>query len=299
MRRALAALALVCVAGEVEAHELTPGLARLRAMGPGRFELTWRPPRPAQEDLQLEVLAPCVVRAAFGDTRAVACPEGVVPALRRVGGQGAEIVVAGPGPDDVRSLGPELEPSAPVGVGAVLARYLGLGVQHILLGVDHLAFVLGLLLLVRGLRQAAVALTAFTVGHSVTLAGAALGLARLPGPPVEACIALSVVFVAREALRPGGRPGVPVVAAVGFGLLHGFGFAGALASLGLPPGYALPALFAFNCGVELGQLLVVGAVVVLTGRRLQAGLRRPAAVALGVGAAWLTLVRATEVMRWT
>ncbi|MCA9551849.1 MAG: HupE/UreJ family protein, partial [Myxococcales bacterium] len=116
-------------------------------------------------------------------------------------------------------------------------------------------------------------------------------------------IALSVVFVAREALVSApGRGAVPLVAALGFGLLHGFGFAGALASLGLPRGHALPALFAFNVGVELGQLLVVGGVIAalwVTGLLRQASLRRPAAFVLGVGAALLTLERVWEVLRWT
>ena len=145
--------------------------------------------------------------------------------------------------------------------------YLVLGVEHILLGIDHLLFVLALLLVVKGAGRVVATVTAFTVAHSITLAAATLGLVRVPGPPVEAVIALSIVFVAAEIVHGAqGRPGLtarwPWLVAFTFGLLHGFGFAGALGEIGLPQNAIPLALFFFNVGVELGQLLFVAAFAV-------------------------------------
>lgn len=145
-------------------------------------------------------------------------------------------------------------------------RYLLLGVEHILLGIDHLLFVLGLLLIVRGPWMLIKTVTAFTVAHSLTLALATLGLVEVPSRPVEAAIALSIVFLAVEILRARqGRIGLthrfPWLIAFAFGLLHGLGFAGALAEIGLPAGEIPLALLFFNLGVEIGQLLFVAAVL--------------------------------------
>ena len=153
---------------------------------------------------------------------------------------------------------------ASAGQAEVARTYLVLGVQHILLGIDHLLFVLALLLVVKGVRRVVTTVTAFTVAHSITLAAATLGLVRVPSPPVEAMIALSIVFVAAEIVHGvQGRSGLtarwPWVVAFTFGLLHGFGFAGALSEIGLPRNAIPIALFFFNVGVELGQLLFVGA----------------------------------------
>ena len=152
------------------------------------------------------------------------------------------------------------------------ATYLRLGVEHILTGLDHLAFVLALVLLTPAWRRLWKTITAFTAAHSLTLALAATGIVRLPPPPVEATIALTIVFVAREVwLAQHGRPGStasrawPV--AFAFGLLHGLGFAGALAEVGLPDSDLPLALLTFNLGVELGQLAFVAAVLLL-GRAL-------------------------------
>jgi hydrogenase/urease accessory protein HupE len=145
------------------------------------------------------------------------------------------------------------------GRGEVATSYLGLGVEHIVLGVDHLLFVLALFLLVPGERRLVATITAFTVAHSITLAAATLGFVHVPGPPVEACIALSVAFVAAEIVHGRrGLPGLtarrPWLVAGSFGLLHGLGFAGALSEVGLPE-LAIPiALLFFNLGVEVGQL---------------------------------------------
>lgn len=159
------------------------------------------------------------------------------------------------------------------GVLDVIYTYTVLGVEHILLGIDHLLFVLALLLLVAGWRRLVATITAFTVAHSITLAAATLGLVSVSPAAVEATIALSILFLATELAR-GGLPGsrshdsgmttrFPWIVAFSFGLLHGFGFAGALQEIGLPE-QAIPlSLLFFNIGVEVGQLLFIGAVIML------------------------------------
>jgi len=148
--------------------------------------------------------------------------------------------------------------------GLQLPAYLLLGVEHILTGPDHLGFVLGLMLLV-GLRWRLIkAITAFTVAHSITLALAALGLVHFPSAVIEALVAMSILFLATELVHARrGAVGLtvryPWLIAFTFGLLHGLAFAGALADVGLPPNAIPQALFLFNVGVELGQLLFIAA----------------------------------------
>ncbi len=147
------------------------------------------------------------------------------------------------------------------GIG-VATTYTVIGIEHILLGIDHLLFVLALILIVRGWKKLLKTITSFTLAHSITLALATLGFVHVPGPPVEACIALSIVFVAAEIVHSKqGRRGLteqaPWIVAFIFGLLHGLGFAGALSEVGLPD-QAIPlALLFFNVGVELGQIAFV------------------------------------------
>jgi len=147
----------------------------------------------------------------------------------------------------------------------VVQTYSMLGIVHILGGLDHLAFVLALLLIVKERRGAIATITAFTIAHSITLAGATLGFVHVPGPPVEAMIALSIVFVAAEIIHARqGKSGVteryPWMIAFTFGLLHGFGFAGALSEVGLPSSSIPIALLFFNVGVEIGQLAFIAGV---------------------------------------
>ncbi|MEM7327710.1 MAG: HupE/UreJ family protein [Pseudomonadota bacterium] len=149
--------------------------------------------------------------------------------------------------------------------GAPLLAYLWLGVEHILFGYDHLLFVLGLCLLIK-IRNLFQTITAFTIAHSITLALATLGNVSMPGPPVEAVIAVSLVMLAREALRAQSgtetlTARLPWLVAFGFGLIHGFGFAGALSDIGLPTNQEAWALLLFNLGVELGQIAFVIAVL--------------------------------------
>ena len=147
----------------------------------------------------------------------------------------------------------------------VVHTYTLLGIEHILTGFDHLLFVLALVILVKGIRRLIATITAFTVAHSLSLVAATLGWVHVAGPPVEACIALSIVFVAGEIMHSrAGRLGIteryPWLVAFTFGLLHGLGFASALAAVGLPPLSIPVALFFFNVGVEIGQLLFIGAL---------------------------------------
>lgn len=154
------------------------------------------------------------------------------------------------------------------GAWEVAATYLRLGIEHILFGFDHLLFVLALVILVRDWRRVALTVTAFTVAHSFTLAAATLGFVNVPGPPIEASIALSIVLVAAEIVNARrGKPSLtlrrPWLVAFCFGLLHGFGFAGALAEVGLPHQAIPVALLFFNLGVETGQLMFVAAVLTM------------------------------------
>ena len=153
-----------------------------------------------------------------------------------------------------------------LGTLEVAVTYLVIGIEHILMGVDHLLFVAGLVLLVRGHGRLFWTITAFTIAHSITLALATLGFVNVPGPPVEAAIALSIIFVALEIVR--GQHGHPSLASdrpwligFSFGLLHGLGFAGALAEVGLPHKSIPMALLFFNVGVEVGQLFFVGTLL--------------------------------------
>ena len=157
-----------------------------------------------------------------------------------------------------------------------IRQYLELGFTHIWGGIDHLLYVFGLMLLVRDTRTLVKTITGFTLAHSITLATATLGYVDIPAAPVEAAIALSIVYVAVEVVnarqyRTSLAQSAPWVIAFGFGLLHGLGFAGALAEVGLPA-HAIPAaLFLFNVGIELGQLTFVGLLLLAA-----YGLRRSA-----------------------
>jgi hydrogenase/urease accessory protein HupE len=178
-------------------------------------------------------------------------------------------------------------------VSAQVAKtYFVLGVEHILTGYDHLLFVVSLVLLLVGGWQVAKTVTAFTVAHSITLIATSLHLISVPRQPVEICIALSIIFLAVEIVKA--KPGaprlserIPWAVAFAFGLLHGFGFAGALAEIGLPEGEVPVALLTFNLGVETGQLVIVGAgLFFLAAMRRFASTKLPAtriALSYGIG----------------
>ena len=167
----------------------------------------------------------------------------------------------------------------------VAQTYTMIGIEHILAGFDHLLFVIALVLLLQNGWIVVKAATAFTVAHSITLAGTTLGLFGLAQAPVEALIALSIVFLAVEIAKQADgtkrlSERIPWVVAFLFGLLHGFGFAGALREIGLPEGEVPLALLTFNVGVELGQLLIIGATLAILAlmRRFALPALRPATV---------------------
>jgi hypothetical protein len=170
----------------------------------------------------------------------------------------------------VFSLDPHFVVTASPGTYEVVQTYTRLGIEHILAGFDHLLFVLALMILVKGLGRLIATVTAFTVAHSLTLAAATLGWVHVSGPPIEAAIALSIVFIAGEIIRARqGNAGLtqrfPWAVAFTFGLLHGLGFASALAEVGLPQ-YSIPAaLLFFNVGVEIGQLIFIASVLAAIG----------------------------------
>ncbi|MEB2345316.1 MAG: HupE/UreJ family protein [Deltaproteobacteria bacterium] len=293
-------VALACWAAPARADVFRPAYLELREAGAGRYDVLWKVPAQGESlRLAAEVRfpegtvetsrAPALFAAgAHVERWRIERPGGLVGETVRIDGiaGGATDVLVrverADGTSQVERLLPErpqFTVTEPAGLGEVARSYLVLGVEHILGGVDHLLFVLALLLLVRGGRRIVATVTAFTVAHSLTLVAATLGWVRVPTAPVEAVIALSIVFVAAEGVHGlRGRPGLtaraPWVVAFTFGLLHGLGFAGALAEVGLPQRAIPLALLTFNVGVEVGQLLFVAAVLAL--RRLLAGAPLPA-----------------------
>jgi hydrogenase/urease accessory protein HupE len=188
------------------------------------------------------------------------------------------------------------------GMGEIARAYTVLGVQHILSGVDHLLFVVGLLFLVGFRRRLIGTITAFTVAHSLTLACSVFGWITLRSAPVEASIAMSIVLVASEALRERDTLArrVPALVSFLFGLVHGLGFAGALKDIGLPPSHLPLALFTFNVGVEIGQLMIVlfayGVVRLPISQRWLGRARRPALYAVGAVAAYWSWLRIAAIV---
>jgi len=300
-RRALAGLACALLlagagAGRACAHELTPALLSIVERGGDVYDVLWRVPIDEAPRALLRPVLPAAAQAP-GASHAVSSDSQARYEswqARIAGGlAGREVGLDGPAGAASDALvriafldgrvvhgrlvpagSPFIVPAAP-GRLDTAATYLRLGVEHILLGFDHLLFVLGLLLLSRSLGALVRTVTAFTAAHSVTLALAALGVLHVAQAPAEAVIALSIVFVAREIAVGDGRfPTLaarrPWVVAALFGLIHGLGFAGALAAIGLPAGEVPLALAAFNAGVELGQLAFVVAVLVAASALLAA-----------------------------
>jgi len=313
--RALVALLalLAAIAQPARADDLRPGYLEWRERAPGAWRVTWKAPLLGGLATRARPLLPdrCAAgRAerrfagpAMIETFAVRCAGPL--AGRQLGLMGLEtgftdalLRVAPLGrPVQAARLTPG-EPLATVAVaasrGQVWATYFRLGVSHIVFGFDHLLFVVGLVLLIRRPRQLVATVTAFTLAHSLTLAATTLGLVVVARKPVEVCIALSIVFLAREIVRERDSFArrVPAAVAFTFGLLHGFGFAAALAEIGLPEGEIPSALLAFNLGVEGGQLLIVGAalaVLAVIGRTsLLPQAKLGGAYAIGtVASAWL------------
>jgi len=296
--RAVLCLLVVCLLPSLAStHEMRPGYLEIRESGPDTYDVLWKVPALGDnmrlglylrfaDDVDM-VTEPVVgfLGSAHVQRMRIHREGGLTGSLVTIDGLDATFtdVLLRLERADGTELTHRLTPASPEyvieavpGRGQVAWTYFVLGVEHILSGVDHLLFVFALLMVVVGWRKLIGTITAFTVAHSITLALAALGFVHVPGRPVEATITLSIVFVAAEIVRgrmgnPGLTARLPWIVALTFGLLHGFGFAGALSEIGLPQSAIPLALFTFNVGVEAGQLLFVGAILVLylLARRLQ------------------------------
>ena len=276
-------LALVVIPFFLSGHELRPAYLELKQTASEVYDVSWKvPARGPEKRLSLTVEFPdnCKVigktssqysKGSWKDRFSIQCDGGLHGNIIVIDGLTAtltDVLVRLEFLDGLSQVyhvtpsDPKLIVAAEQNALEITRVYLFLGIQHIWSGVDHLLFVLGLLILIQNWGPLIGAITAFTVAHSFTLAAATLGFVHVPSPPVEACIALSVVFVAREIIRRNEgdislSETYPWIVAFVFGLLHGFGFAGALAETGLPL-YDIPlALLFFNVGVEVGQILFV------------------------------------------
>jgi hydrogenase/urease accessory protein HupE len=289
LRRALAAVAVLsCVPQGASAHQLRLGYLQLEETAVERYAVLWKLPAVEGGRLALDVQLPsrCTPTSepradlagdAFVQHWQLDCQDGLAGARIRVAGLSgstADVLVRVSRLDGTTQSArlsasePAFTVAAAPSLLQVVASYFVLGGEHILLGVDHLLFVLALMLIVTDVRRLVLTVTAFTIAHSITLSLATLDLLRVPIAPVEAIIALSIVFVAAEILRQQrGQHGLaqraPWLVAFTFGLLHGLGFASALQEVGLPQVGIPLALLAFNVGVEGGQLLFVLAVLLV------------------------------------
>lgn len=324
LRRSGCVVVAILLAPTAWGHGLDPAFLSLRDVDGGIYEITWRTAAERRAGADVQPLLPkrCV---QVGDAKAELGSDHVtlrwrvncglaglagesigirdldaagINALLRIEESGRPLVQVVLNPRRMSKI----VPAQPSTTG-VLAEYGALGVEHILTGPDHLLFVFGLLLLVSSGSMLLKTITAFTVGHSVTLSAAALGVATPPARPIELLIALSVLALAVELTGDGRRTNLlrrsPWLMAGLFGLLHGFGFAGALAETGLPDGDVPLALLSFNLGIEAGQIAFVALVLVAgIGLRLlrtnTTHLRPIAVYTMGVLAAYWSLERAVE-----
>ena len=279
--------------GNVTAHQSQPGLLQLTQQDANRhealWEVLWRAPiyfgKPHPASLQLpsnwKTVRPPTTRQLVNselhsylvsvDAESIHGSVIRLPGLEATTTDVLLRVVYANGSSSTTIIKPA-EPwvtiEGPRSAWRVAWDYTVLGVEHILSGIDHLLFVLALILIVKGMRTLLITVTSFTVAHSITLAAATLGWVWVPGPPVEAVIALSILFLASELVKVNrGQQSLtanyPWLVAFTFGLLHGFGFAGALSQVGLPQNEIPLALLMFNVGVELGQLMFILVILVL------------------------------------
>ena len=290
--RLLAKILLICILGvfnhSLFAHEVRPAFLQIQEQSPNSYTILWKVPRTVDKVLDIqpkfedsftltETVPPRILEAFVLYTYHVKGKKSIANTtlfIDRLNTTGTDVLV------DILPLNGErhsflLRPTKnsiriPVTPNKwnVAKTYVVLGVEHILLGFDHLLFVLALVIITKGFKKLLTTITAFTLAHSITLSFSALGIANLPGPPVEAVIALSIVFLALEILRiQRGYATLtsqkPWIVAFVFGLLHGFGFAGALQDIGLPQNEIPLALATFNIGVEAGQIVFVFAVLVI------------------------------------
>ena len=321
MRWLLALFLAFLFAAPAAADELRPGYLELTQQDAQHWKVVWKAPVLGGLATHARPLVPPQCRQSVPVARlegAALVADSVLTCSK--GLSGSEVGLAGMdaaftdalvriAPLDRPAQAARLTPGhATVMVASVADRwdvarsYFVLGIEHILTGYDHLLFVVSLVLLLGGLGVVVRAATAFTVAHSLTLVGTTLGVIGLAQAPVEALIALSIVFLAVEVVKqdpakPRLSERIPWVVAFGFGLIHGFGFAGALREIGLPEADVPTALLAFNLGVETGQLLIVAlSLAVLFGvRRLAPLALRPvklaASYAIGITASFWFIQR--------
>ncbi len=313
----LALMPLLAMPAPASAHELRPGYLEITETTPGAYDVVWKAPIRMGRPLAVEPRFPedCDTsdRSELTNERAALISRSSLSCETPLQGRRIQLAGLDATLTDVlvrlRSADGTLQavratPDEPMVELAeaptrrnVARTYFLLGVEHILGGIDHLLFVLALVLLITSVRRLIETITAFTLAHSFTLIGASLGWVTLPTSPVEAVIALSIVFLANEiACKRRGTTRLsqrrPWIVAFAFGLLHGFGFAGALAEIGLPEGEIPMALLTFNLGVEAGQLIFLAGVLMVLAVIARLRLREPidtfASYAIGITASvWL------------
>ena len=288
MLRIVISLVLLLLTNSSFADEIRPGYLELSEQSQNAYAVLWKVPQKSGQKLSLEPRFPdgCTnktaitshtINSAMLQRWYIHCADNIVGqriSIEDIDNSNTDVLLRLKWLDGEVSTA-LLKPSTPFYIipekSTILdmaMTYLWLGTEHILLGVDHLLFVFALLLIVNNTRRLIATITAFTLAHSITLGAATLGLISVPQQPVEAAIALSILFLAMEIVhgRRGQRGAAarwPWLVAFIFGLLHGFGFAGALAEVGLPQQAIPVALIFFNLGVEFGQLLFVAAVLML------------------------------------
>jgi hydrogenase/urease accessory protein HupE len=291
---------LFCLGTPARAHDSRPFSVSIVEQGNGLYNVRLRVPPTVAPDNRPDIVWPrgCrMLNESENDGLASESRQLLLACGRSLSGLSLDVryphynpaiatlfrLTAGDGRVTTALLAPDqtqwLVPAVP-GMRAVALAYLSLGIAHIWGGIDHLLFVAGLLILAGSLRRVLLAVTGFTLAHSITLSLAALDIVRLAVPPVEAAIALSILFLAREIARPapdGLARRYPIMVSASFGLLHGFGFAAALSEVGLPAGELATGLICFNLGVEIGQILFIAAAIVLflSGRALLRRADRP------------------------
>lgn len=289
------------------AHESRPGYLEAREVAPGRYKVLWKQPAVGDLVLRLSPIFPETCEIIGADQRlapgamstrlTLSCPGGLAGKTIQFIGLEDTItnvlvrIYHADGLEETHLVHPTVPYVTIRGTTSWTERawsYLRLGVEHIMLGVDHLLFVLGLLLIIKDRWTLVQTVSAFTVAHSITLALATLGYADIPGPPLNAAIALSILFLGPEIVRSWrGQTSLtirrPWVVAFAFGLLHGFGFASGLTATGLPRGEIPLALLLFNVGVEIGQLGFVCLILLLERSFRQLKIRWPLWIAHAPG----------------
>ena len=280
---------LLCLAQLSFADEIRPAYLEIKESSKDIYSVLWKVPAKGNKKLSLQVQLPAncenktqanpqFINAAYIQRWIIFCEGGLVEKSLSIAGLDStntdvilhlEFINGASQSEQLTPTKNTYTIPAEASSLQIVSTYTIFGIEHILMGADHLLFVFALLLIVSSTRKLVATITAFTLAHSITLGAATLGFVHVPQQPVEAVIALSILFLAVEIVHGRqGRPGYaakwPWLVAFIFGLLHGFGFAGALSEIGLPQ-QAIPlALIFFNVGVELGQLLFVLGVALLT-----------------------------------